>query len=90
VNDPAIRFFVDILKFELLEDSPAVTTDGRPKRWVVVRLPGAQTGCSWPAPILNAKARSLETSTPADVGFSCASTTLLLTTSEWSEQASSS
>jgi catechol 2,3-dioxygenase-like lactoylglutathione lyase family enzyme len=42
--DPAIRFFVDILEFELLEDSPAVTTDGRPKRWVVVRPPGAQTG----------------------------------------------
>jgi catechol 2,3-dioxygenase-like lactoylglutathione lyase family enzyme len=42
--DPAIRFFVDILQFELLEDSPATTTDGRPKRWVVVRPPGAQTG----------------------------------------------
>jgi catechol 2,3-dioxygenase-like lactoylglutathione lyase family enzyme len=42
--DPAIRFFVDILEFELLEDSPAVSTDGRPKRWVVVRPPGAQTG----------------------------------------------
>lgn len=42
--DPAIRFFVDILKFELVEDSPAVTTDGQPKRWVVVRPPGAQTG----------------------------------------------
>ncbi|MCW5971642.1 MAG: VOC family protein [Blastocatellales bacterium] len=42
--DPAIRFFVDILKFEIVEDSPAVTTDGRPKRWVVVRPPGAQTG----------------------------------------------
>jgi catechol 2,3-dioxygenase-like lactoylglutathione lyase family enzyme len=42
--DPAIRFFVDILQFELLEDSPAETTDGRPKRWVVVRPPGAETG----------------------------------------------
>lgn len=42
--DPAIRFFVDILGFELTEDSPSVTTDGRPKRWVVVRPPGAQTG----------------------------------------------
>jgi catechol 2,3-dioxygenase-like lactoylglutathione lyase family enzyme len=42
--DPAIRFFVDILGFELVEDAPAVTTDGRPKRWVVVRPPGAQTG----------------------------------------------
>ena len=42
--DPAIRFFVDVLGFELIEDSPSVTTDGRPKRWVVVRPPGAQTG----------------------------------------------
>jgi len=26
------------------EDSPATTNDGRPKRWVVVRPPGAATG----------------------------------------------
>jgi catechol 2,3-dioxygenase-like lactoylglutathione lyase family enzyme len=42
--DTAIRFFVDILGFELVEDSPSTTTDGRPKRWVVVRPPGAETG----------------------------------------------
>jgi catechol 2,3-dioxygenase-like lactoylglutathione lyase family enzyme len=42
--DPAISFFVDILGFELVEDSPAQTNDGRPKRWVVVRPPDAQTG----------------------------------------------
>jgi catechol 2,3-dioxygenase-like lactoylglutathione lyase family enzyme len=42
--DPAIRFFVDILGFDLVEDSPSVTSDGRPKRWVVVRPPGGQTG----------------------------------------------
>ena len=42
--DPAIRFFVDILGFDLVEDSPSVATDGRPKRWVVVRPPGAETG----------------------------------------------
>jgi len=42
--DPAIAFFVDVLGFELVEDSPSVTNDGRPKRWVVVRPPGAQTG----------------------------------------------
>lgn len=41
--DDAISFFVDRLGFELLEDSPALTNDGRPKRWVVVRPPGAQT-----------------------------------------------
>lgn len=42
--DPAIRFFVDALGFELAEDSPSLTNDGRPKRWVVVRPPGAATG----------------------------------------------
>ena len=42
--DPAIAFFVDLLGFELVEDSPSLTNDGRPKRWVVVRPPGAQTG----------------------------------------------
>jgi catechol 2,3-dioxygenase-like lactoylglutathione lyase family enzyme len=42
--DEAIEFFVDRLGFELVEDSPAVTNDGRPKRWVVVRPPGAATG----------------------------------------------
>ena len=42
--DEAIRFFVDVLGFELLEDAPSVTNDGRPKRWVVVRPPGAETG----------------------------------------------
>jgi catechol 2,3-dioxygenase-like lactoylglutathione lyase family enzyme len=42
--DPAIDFFVDRLGFELVEDSPSLTTDGQPKRWVVVRPPGAETG----------------------------------------------
>ena len=42
--DPAIEFFVEVLGFELAEDSPSLTNDGRPKRWVVVRPPGAETG----------------------------------------------
>jgi catechol 2,3-dioxygenase-like lactoylglutathione lyase family enzyme len=42
--DPAIAFFVDALGFELVEDSPSLTNDGRHKRWVVVRPPGAETG----------------------------------------------
>ena len=43
--DAAIEFFVGALGFELVEDSPALTTvEGRPKRWVVVRPPGAETG----------------------------------------------
>jgi catechol 2,3-dioxygenase-like lactoylglutathione lyase family enzyme len=43
--DRAIDFFVRALGFELVDDSPAVTTrEGRAKRWVVVRPPGSQTG----------------------------------------------
>lgn len=42
--DPAIRFFVDVLDFELVEDTPSRTTEGHPKRWVVVRPPNARTG----------------------------------------------
>jgi catechol 2,3-dioxygenase-like lactoylglutathione lyase family enzyme len=42
--DAAISFFVDALGFELVEDSPSLTNDGRPKRWVVVRPPGGATG----------------------------------------------
>jgi catechol 2,3-dioxygenase-like lactoylglutathione lyase family enzyme len=41
--DRAIEFFVNVLQFDLVEDEPSTTTDGRPKRWVVVRPPGAQT-----------------------------------------------
>jgi catechol 2,3-dioxygenase-like lactoylglutathione lyase family enzyme len=43
--DPAIDFFTGALGFELVEDSPALTSGGgQPKRWVVVRPPGAATG----------------------------------------------
>ena len=42
--EPAIEFFVAVLGFELVENSPSLTNDGRPKRWVVVRPPGAETG----------------------------------------------
>ncbi|MET8797138.1 VOC family protein [Nocardia sp. NPDC004568] len=42
--DPAIDFFVAVVGFELVEDVPSLTNDGRPKRWVIVRPPGAQTG----------------------------------------------
>jgi catechol 2,3-dioxygenase-like lactoylglutathione lyase family enzyme len=42
--DAAIRFFVDVLAFELVEDTPSLTNDGRPKRWVVVRPAAGQTG----------------------------------------------
>lgn len=42
--DAAIDFFVRVLDFDLVEDSPSVTNDGRPKRWVVVRPKGGETG----------------------------------------------
>ena len=42
--DEAIGFFTSVLGFDLVEDSPSLTNDGRPKRWVVVRPPGAETG----------------------------------------------
>ncbi|WP_409466098.1 VOC family protein [Amycolatopsis sp. GA6-003] len=42
--DEAIEFFTRALGFDLVEDSPSLTNDGRPKRWVVVRPPGGETG----------------------------------------------
>lgn len=42
--DPAIDFFVRVLRFELVEDVPSLTNDGRHKRWVVVRPLGSTTG----------------------------------------------
>jgi len=42
--DQAIGFYAGTLGFDLVEDSPSATNDGRPKRWVVVRPPGAETG----------------------------------------------
>lgn len=42
--DPAIEFFVNVLQFELVEDVPSLTNDGRPKRWVVVRPAGGGAG----------------------------------------------
>jgi len=42
--EPAIDFFVNVLRFELVEDVPSLTNDGRPKRWVVVRPTEGGTG----------------------------------------------
>lgn len=42
--DAAIAWFTRVLDFTLVEDVPSLTNDGRAKRWVVVRPPGAQTG----------------------------------------------
>ncbi|MFX4270967.1 VOC family protein [Propionibacteriaceae bacterium Y1685] len=42
--DDAVAFYCDVLGFDLVEDSPRESTDGRPKRWIVVRPPRGQTG----------------------------------------------
>jgi len=42
--DDAMAFYIDKVGFQLVEDSPAIATDGSVKRWVVVRPPGATTG----------------------------------------------
>ena len=42
--DLAIDFFIGVLQFELIEDVPSLTNDGRAKRWVVVRPVGGVTG----------------------------------------------
>ena len=42
--DAAIRFFVDVLQFNLVEDTPSLTNDGLSKRWVVIRPDGGRTG----------------------------------------------
>lgn len=42
--DEAIKFFTEVLDFVVSEDSPSLTNDGRPKRWVVVRPRGGETG----------------------------------------------
>lgn len=42
--DFAIQFFVTVLGFNLVSDTPSMTTTSKPKRWVVVRPPGGTTG----------------------------------------------
>ena len=43
-QDEAISFFVEALGFVLTEDRASVGSDGRSKRWVVVRPPEGGTG----------------------------------------------
>ena len=42
--DEALAFFVEALRFQIVQDEPSLTNDGRPKRWVVVRPPSGGTG----------------------------------------------
>ena len=88
--DPAIQFFVEKLGFDLVEDSPALTNDGHPKRWVIVRPPGGQTG------ILLAQADGVDQASivgsqvAGRVGFFFASMTSTGPTAEWRQLVSSS
>ena len=67
--DEAIRFFVDALAFELVEDSHATADDGRTKRWVVVRPPGAETGLLLARADGDEQARSVGRQVAGRVGF---------------------
>jgi catechol 2,3-dioxygenase-like lactoylglutathione lyase family enzyme len=67
--DRAIEFFVAALGFSLVEDSAALTNDGRPKRWVVVRPPGAETGILLARADGERQASAIGSQTAGRVGF---------------------
>ena len=67
--DPAISFFVDVLGFDLVEDTSALTNDGREKRWVVVRPPGGETGILLARADGDAQAAVVGNQTAGRVGF---------------------
>jgi catechol 2,3-dioxygenase-like lactoylglutathione lyase family enzyme len=80
--NPANRFFMDVLQFELVEETPSLTNEGRPKRWVVVRRVGAKAG------ILLARADGEQSGVigrqfAGRVGLPSASMTSMHPTSEW-------
>ena len=67
--DEAISFFVDVLDFELVEDSPSPSNEGRLKRWVVIRPPHAETGILLARADGVAQAKSVGNQTGGRVGF---------------------
>ena len=67
--DAAIEFFVGVLGFDLQEDSPSLTNDGRPKRWVVVRPPGAETAILLAQPDGDSQQRTVGNQGGGRVGF---------------------
>ncbi len=89
--DEAIEFFTGALGFELVEDSPSLTNDGRPKRWVVVRPPGARPRLLLArADGARQAARRRRASSPAGSVSSCASTTSTAPTQRMTRPGSSS
>ena len=67
--DAAIAFFVDALGFTLAEDTASATTDGRAKRWVVVRPPDGDTGVLLARADGDAQAAAVGNQTAGRVGF---------------------
>ena len=88
--DAAIHFFVDVLGFELVEDTPSLTNDGRPKRWVVVRPSGAKRVSSLRALMAITKQASSASSSRVASGCSSALTTSRPLISAWLQRASDS
>jgi catechol 2,3-dioxygenase-like lactoylglutathione lyase family enzyme len=83
--DAAIRFFVDVLQFELVEDTPSLTNDGRPKRWVVVRPIGGQSGILLARADGQQQMGTVGRQLPVVSECSCASMTSTALTSGWSQ-----
>lgn len=67
--DRAIAWFTDVLGFELAEDSPSLTNDGRPKRWVVVRPSSEATGFLLAVADTDQQRTALGNQTGGRVGF---------------------
>jgi len=67
--DQAIAFFTGALGFDLVEDSPSLTNDGRPKRWVVVRPPGGDTSVLLAQADGECQAAAVGNQTAGRVGF---------------------
>ena len=67
--DEAIRFFVDAIGFELVEDSPSLTNAGEPKRWVAVGPPGAESAILLAQPGNEFQAAAVGSQIGGRVGF---------------------
>lgn len=67
--DDAIDFFVRVVGFDLVEDSPSTADDGSPKRWVVVRPPRAVTGVLLAQASNDAQRGAIGSQTGGRVGF---------------------
>lgn len=67
--DSAVEFFVVALGFDLVEDTPTVAGDGAPKRWVVVRPQGAESGLLLAQPTTDAQRAAVGHQAGDRVGF---------------------